>query len=95
MEIKKFVMDKFQIAMWSNNMGRKKAHYIEVFNPSRENRDKAYLGAAIKGKPRVLLAQLRTGSNHLRCKTGKWKRPKEEWEERICRFYEKGAIETE
>ena len=75
-------------------MGQKKSHYIEVFNPYRGHGDQAYLGSAINGKARVLAAQLRTGSHHLRCKTGRWKRPKEEWEERICRFYEIGAIET-
>lgn len=36
---KKFVMGKFQTAMWSHSMGWKKIHYIEVFDPSRGHGD--------------------------------------------------------
>lgn len=43
----------------------------------------------------MLIAQLRTGSHHLRCETGRWKSPKETWEERTCIFCDKGVVETE
>ena len=85
-DIRKFVRGKFHNAMWNNNMSRKKAYYIKEFNPTGELGEKVYLGTAIKGKARLLVAQLRTGSHHLRCETGRWKRPKEAWEQRICIF---------
>lgn len=94
-EIKKFVIEKFQTAMWTNHIGCKKAYYIKEFNPTGEHNEKAYLGTAIKGKAKLLLAQLRIGSHHLRYETGRWQRPKEVWEERTCLFYKAGAIETE
>ena len=37
---------------------------------------------------------MRTGSHHLRCETGRWKIPKEVWEERTCIFYDNGVVET-
>ncbi|KAH9329718.1 hypothetical protein KI387_001826 [Taxus chinensis] len=68
-EIKNYVIEKFRTAMWTGQIGRKKAHYIREFNPTGEHDEKAYLGAAIKGKAKILVAQLRTGSHHLRCET--------------------------
>jgi len=68
--------------MWTNHSGRKKAYYIKEFNPNCDHSKKTYLGAAIKEKARMLVAQLRTGSHHLRCETGRWRVPKEVWEER-------------
>ena len=91
--IKKFVREKFQSAMWYNNIGRINAYYIKEFNPTEDHGEKAYLGAAIKGQARLLLAQLRTRSHHLRCETSRWKRPKETWEERICMFCRTGTTE--
>ncbi|KAH9320502.1 hypothetical protein KI387_015141, partial [Taxus chinensis] len=85
----------FRTAMWTGHIGRKKAHYIREFNPTREHDEKAYLGATIKGKARILVAQLRTGSHHLRCETSRWTIPKEDWERRICLFCSKGVVETE
>lgn len=41
-EIKKFVIEKFQIAMWNNHIGRKKAYYIKEFNPS-ENMEREHI----------------------------------------------------
>jgi hypothetical protein len=32
----------------------------------------------------MFISQLRTNSHQLRCETGRWKRPKEAWEERVC-----------
>lgn len=37
----------------------------------------------------------RSGSHRLRCETGRWKVPKEEWEDKICRFFNEGVVETE
>lgn len=94
-EIKKYVTKKFLAAMWTKQIGRKKDHYVKAFNPTWEHGDKNYLGAAIKGKAWLLIAQLRTGSHHLRCETGRWTIPKEVWEDRICMFCSKGVVETE
>jgi len=40
------------------------------------------------------IAQLRTNSHQLRCETGRWKRPKEAWKERVCTFCTSGAVES-
>jgi hypothetical protein len=94
-EIKKLLNEKFRTAMWTNHSGRKKAYYIKEFNPNCDHSEKTYLGAAIKGKTRLLVAQLRMGSHHLRCETSRWRVPKEVWEERTCIFCNKGVVETE
>ena len=39
-------------------------------NPTRDHGEKAHPGAAIKGKARLLLAQLRMGSHNFRCEVG-------------------------
>ncbi|KAH9288550.1 hypothetical protein KI387_032667, partial [Taxus chinensis] len=88
-------MEKFRTAMWTGQIGRKKAHYIREFNLNGEHDKKAYLGTVIKGIAKILVAQLRTGSHHLRCETGRWTIPKEDWERRICLFCSKGVVETE
>lgn len=94
-EIKKVVMEKFSTAMWTNHNGRKKTYYIKEFNPNCDHGEKIYLGEPIKRKARLLVAQLRTGSHHLRCETRKWNIPKEVWEERTRIFCDKGVVETE
>ena len=81
--------------MWANQLGRKKAYYVKEFNPTCEHDDKEYLGAKIKGKAKILITILRSGSHRLRCEIGRWKVPKEEWEDKICRFCNKGVVETE
>ncbi|KAH9297612.1 hypothetical protein KI387_029294 [Taxus chinensis] len=93
-EIKNYVVEKFRNIMWTENIGRKKAHYIKYFNPTWAHDNKAYLRADIKGKARIILAQLRTGSHHLRCETGRWTIPKVEWERRTCLFCSIGVVET-
>lgn len=60
-KIKSYVIDKFRTAMWTNQIGRKRAYYIKEFNPAKDHGDKTYLEAAIKGKVRLLVAQLRNG----------------------------------
>lgn len=40
-DIKKFVLGKFQSAMWTNNSGRKKTYNIKEPNPTREHVKKA------------------------------------------------------
>jgi hypothetical protein len=87
--------ENFRIAMWTNHSGRKKIYYIKEFNPMCDHREKTYLGAAIKGKEILLVAQLRTGSYHLRYETNRWMVSKEVWEERTCIFCNKGVVETE
>jgi hypothetical protein len=46
-------------------------------------------------RAKMLIAQLRTNSHQLRCETGHWKRPKEDWEERVCVFCTSGKVEIE
>ena len=55
---------------------------------------KAYIGANIPWKAKILIAQLRTNTHQLRCETGRWKRPKEAWAERVCIFCTAGKVET-
>jgi hypothetical protein len=80
---------------WDKGLGRKKEYYIEVFNPTYNHHQKAYIGANISWRAKMLIAQLRTNSHQLRCETGHWKRPKEAWEERVCMFCTSGKVETE
>ena len=84
-------MQKFRTAIWTNHNGHKKTYY----NPTCDHGEKTYLGEATEGKARVLVAQLRTRSHHLRCDTSRWKNPKEVWEERTCIFCHKGVMETQ
>ena len=78
---------------WDKELGRK--YYIEEFNPTYNQHQKAYIGANIPWKAKILIAQLRTNSHQLCCETGHWKRPKEAWEERVCIFCTTGKVETE
>ena len=94
-EIKTFVMDKFHKRTWEKELGRKKKYYIEEFNPTHNHQQKAYIGANISWRSKILIAQLRTNSHQLRCETGRWKRPKERWEERVCILCSSGKVETE
>jgi hypothetical protein len=94
-EIKNSVNEKFRTAMWTNNSGCKKTYYIKKFNHNCDHSEKTYLGAAIKGKLKLLVAQLRSGSHHLRCEIGRWRVPKEVWKERTCIFCNKGVVKTE
>ena len=43
----------------------------------------------------MLITQLRTNFHQLRCETGCWKRPKEDWEERVCVFCTSRKVERE
>jgi hypothetical protein len=93
-EIKAFVIDKFHKRSWDKGLRRKKKYYIEEFNPTYNHHQKAYIGANISWRAKMLIAQLRTNSHQLRCETGRWKRPKEAWEERVCMFCNFGKVET-
>ena len=88
-------MDKFHKCTWEKELGRKKKYYIEEFNPTHNHQKKAYIGANISCRSKILIAQSRTNSHQLRCETGSWKRPKEMWEERVCIFFSSGKVETE
>jgi hypothetical protein len=44
---------------------------------------------------RYLLTSIRTGTNKLRIETGRWKRPREEESERVCRSCNSGEVEDE
>ena len=59
------MLEKFRSIMWTNRLGRKKAYYNKEFNHTGEHGDKDYLGSTIKGKAKILIAQLRTSSHHL------------------------------
>ncbi|KAH9299455.1 hypothetical protein KI387_031137, partial [Taxus chinensis] len=48
-EIKNYVAEKFRKIMWTENIGRKKTHYIKYFNPTWAHDNKAYLRADIRG----------------------------------------------
>lgn len=80
--------------MWTKQLGKKKEYYIKEFNHTWDHDEIFYLRSTINGKAIILIAHLRTGSHHLICETGRWKLPKEDWEERMCIFYSKSAIET-
>ena len=54
-----------------------------------------YIGDNIPWKAKIIIAQLKTNSHQLRCETGRWKGPKEAWEERVCIFRTTGKVETE
>ena len=62
---------------------------------SLNHQQKMYIGANIYQRAKILIAQLRTNSHQLRCETGRWKRPKEMWEEILCIFCSSGKVETE
>lgn len=94
-DIKKYVQEKVKVSMWTKQIGRKKQYYITHLNSSWDHAQKSYLGADIKWKAKMLMAQLRTSSHQLRCETGRWSRPKEEWDERICYLCNMDLVETE
>ena len=94
-EIKKFVNEIFRNILWTRHIGRKKSYYIKEFNPTSSHDEKAYIRATINWKAKMLMAQLRTSSHRLRCETGRWQVPKEEWADRTCLFCNMGTVETE
>ena len=66
---------------------------ISEKNQDSSQLQKAYIGANISWRAKILIAQLRTNSHQFRFETGRWKRPKEAWEERILQilqFWESG-----
>jgi hypothetical protein len=93
-EIKAFVIDRFHKRTWDKGLGIKKEYYIEEFNPTYNHHQKAYIRANISWIAKMLIAQLRTNSHQLHCETGRWKRPKEAWEERMCVFCTSRKVET-
>ena len=54
-----------------------------------------YLLSETNKKGRYLLTSLRTGSNRLRIEAGRWKKPKEPLERRLCMSCMSGEIEDE
>ena len=93
-EIKDFVINKFHKQTWDKELRRKRKYYIEEFNPTYNQHQKAYIEANIPWKSKILIAQLRTNSHQLRCETGRWKRPKEAWQESVCIFCTVGKAEA-
>ncbi|KAH9315018.1 hypothetical protein KI387_023645, partial [Taxus chinensis] len=83
-DIKKYVREKVKTAMWTKQLGRKREYYVKNFNPTCDHEQKHYMEAEIKWKAKMLIAQLKTSSHHLRCETGRWTTLKEEWSERVC-----------
>ncbi|KAH9328310.1 hypothetical protein KI387_000418, partial [Taxus chinensis] len=94
-EIKKYVREKFRNTMLNKQLGRKREYHVKKFNPTCDHEQKHYIGATIKWKAKMLIVQLKTSSHHLRCETGRWKMPKEEWSERVCQFCKSGTLESE
>jgi hypothetical protein len=74
---------------------RKKEYYIEEFNPTYNHHQKAYIGTNISWRAKMLIVRLRTNSHQLHCETGRWKRPKEAWKERVCVFCTSEKVEIE
>ena len=54
-----------------------------------------YLLSGSQKSGRYLLTSIRTGTNKLRIETGRWKRPKELIEQRVCRNCMTGQVEDE
>ena len=69
-EIKYFVINRFHKQSLDKGLGRKKKYYIEEFNPTCNHHQKAYIGANISWRAKMLIAQLRTNSHQLRWKLG-------------------------
>ena len=88
-------MEKFQKRTWDKDLGKNKEYYIEVFNPTHNHQQKAYLEAHISWRAKILIAQLRTNSHQLYCETRHYKIPKEVGKERVCIFCSSGKVETE
>ena len=57
--------------MWKKKVGKKKHIMPNNFNPMWKDDDKEYLSSSIKGKAKILIAQLRTRSHHLKCEIGR------------------------
>jgi hypothetical protein len=72
--------------------GERKSIILKSLTP--HTIQKAYIGANIPWRAKMLIAQLRTNSHQLHCEIGHWKRPKEAWEERVCVFCTFGKVET-
>ena len=75
--------------------GERESIIFEEFNPFYNQHQKAYIGANIPWKAKILISQLRTNSHQLRCETRRWKRPKEAWAERVCIFCTASKVEIE
>ena len=71
-EIKAFVINKFHKQTWDKEIGIKRKYYIEEFNPTYNQHQKAYIGANIPWKAKILIAQLKINSYKLNCETGSW-----------------------
>lgn len=71
----------------------KKKHYVKELDPTWMHDEKAYLRVEIKGKAKILIAQLMTRSHHLRCETSRWITPKEEWKYISCIYYSIRVVE--
>lgn len=93
--IKMYVQQKVKENMWERELSRKREYSIKHFNPSYDHSQKNYIGADIKWKAKMLIAQVRTSSHQLRCETSRWLTPKEEWADRICRFCTLKHVEME
>lgn len=65
-----------------------------MFNPTQSHQQKGYIDANIDWRTKILIAQLRTNSQQLRCEIGRWKMLKEVWEERVCIFCFARKVET-
>ena len=69
-------MDKFHKRTCKKKLGRKNKYYIEEFkyyieefNPTHNHQQKAYIGANISWRSKILIAQLNTSSHKLRYET--------------------------
>ena len=91
-KIKVFVLNKFHKRTWDKEPGRKKKYYIEEFNPTYNQHQKAYIGANIPWKAKILIAQLRTNSHQLCCET--WRKGQKKPRKKECIFCKAGKVET-
>jgi len=79
---------------WLRRMNKKsKLRTYQTFKSKLEL--EPYLLSDTQKTARYLLTRIRTGTNKLRIETGRWKRPQEALEERVCRVCMSGAVEDE
>ena len=55
-ETKAFVMEKLHKCTWDKELGRKKNYYLEVFNPTHNHQQKAYIEANISWRAKFRIA---------------------------------------
>jgi hypothetical protein len=66
---------------------------MEKFNKQGKIKIQDYLNLNISWHEKHLMASLRTNSQRLQCEIGRWEKPNELWEERLCMICGNGEVE--